>query len=121
MKRDLMIDAITCIDDSYLEQYARYETQMLRKKRVGFKALLISAACLVLVLALLLCSLPLTYIVFREPINHTVSEVVDRVIFPQRGDEDGNRSEALWVHWPLTDALFDVLGAGGENSIIEAM
>ena len=121
MKRDLMIDAITCIDDSYLEQYARYEAQMLRKKRVGFKALLISAACLVLVFALLLCSLPLTYIVFREPINNTMSEVVDHVMFPQSGDEDGNRSEALWVHWPLTDTLFDVLGAGGENSIIEAM
>lgn len=121
MKRDLMIDAITCIDDSYLEQYVRYEAQMLRKKRVGFKALLISAACLVLVLALLLCSLPLTYIVFREPINNTVSEVVDHIMFPQSGDEDGNRSEALWVHWPLTDTLFDVLGAGGEHSIIEAM
>ena len=124
INRDLLTDAIGKIDPDYLDEFERMDAGFAKKpphKKHYLRALLISAACLVLVFALLLCSLPLTYIVFKDPIDSVVSQTVDRVIFGQDGEEDGSKTIPLWVSWGATEVFFNALGAGTEHSAIEAM
>ncbi|MBQ2806890.1 MAG: leucine-rich repeat domain-containing protein [Clostridia bacterium] len=124
INRDLLSDAIGKIDPDYLDEFERMDAGLTKKpphKKHYLRAFLISAACLVLVFALLLCSLPLTYIVFKDPIDSVVSQTVDRVIFGQDGEEDGSKTIPLWVSWGATEAFFNALGAGTEHSAIEAM
>ena len=124
INRDLLSDAIGKIDPDYLDEFERMDAGLAKKpphKKHYLRALLISAACLVIAFALLLGSLPLTYIVFKEPIDSVVSQTVDRVIFGQDGEEDGSKTIPLWVSWGATEAFFNALGAGTEHSAIEAM
>ncbi|MBR7099295.1 MAG: leucine-rich repeat domain-containing protein [Clostridia bacterium] len=124
INRDLLSDAIGKIDPDYLDEFERMDADLAKKpphKKHYLRALLISAACLVIAFALLLGSLPLTYIAFKEPIDSVVSQTVDRVIFGQDGEEDGPKTIPLWVSWGATEAFFNALGAGTEHSAIEAM
>ena len=66
MKKDVMIDAISAIDQKYIIEYVQYETKLsilkVRKKKKS-RNLLICAACLALVVCMLAVSLPLSFIV----------------------------------------------------------
>ena len=124
LNNDMLTDAIGKIDSDYLEDYAlmdaRLKAKRPRQKRY-IRALLISAACLVLVGALLLGSLPVGYLIFHEPINNVITETLDRVIFQSDSDDTQGNDYAAWVDWRVTKVLFDSLGAGTDHSVIESM
>ena len=124
LNKDLLIDAISKIDDGYLESYEQLEVRMgiiKARKKKRLRTILITAACLALVGALLLCSLPVAYIANYKTVNQAVSQVVDDVIFPNEGEDPATSSYAGWVEWELTDAMFVMLGAGTDQSAIQAM
>lgn len=124
MNRDLMIDAISLIDEKYLEQYDRYESFLLRKRKKGLRTVLVSAACIALVFALLLVALPVGYYQNREAIDGYMAEAIDQILFPLDNAEDPNTQEKLqlnWVQWPITESVFIALGAGTEDSVIDQM
>lgn len=124
INRDLLSDAIGKIDPDYLDEFELMDAGLASKrphKKIYLRALLISAACLVLAFALLLVSLPMTYVIFHEPINSAVSQTVDRVIFGQSENEDGPKTVPLWVSWGATETFFNLLSAGTDRSAIEAM
>ncbi len=124
MNKDLMIDAISLIDVKYLEQYDRYESFLLRKRKKSLRTVLVSAACITLVFTLLLVALPVGYYQNREAIDSYVAEAIDQILFPLDDAEDSDTQEKLqlnWVQWPLTESVFIALGAGTEDSVIDQM
>ncbi|MBQ7379204.1 MAG: leucine-rich repeat protein [Clostridia bacterium] len=124
MNRDLMIDAISLIDVKYLEQYDRYESFLLRKRKKSYRTVLVSAACFALVFTLLLVALPVGYYRNREAIDGYVAESIDQILFPLDQTDDPATQEKLqlnWVQWPLTESVFIALGAGTQDSVIDKM
>lgn len=137
MKKDVMIDAITGIDEKYLIEYTQYETKLeiLRsRKQIRNRSLLVCAACLTLVFCMLLVSLPLSFIVLRsEPARELGNQVIETVLFPldkeqvEPDDPDAPISpeqEKLipnWIEWEITENTFTALGAGTPQSKIDAL
>ena len=127
MTQDMLIEAIGMIDTDLLENYTYTENGLINKQKRRLPAwgkLLVAAACVILVISLLLASLPLNYIIHRESIHTFVSEAVDRVLFPlDQEDQDEQTQEQMlnWVDWPITEQIFSAMGAGTDQSAIEAM
>ena len=137
MKKDVMINAITGIDEKYLIEYTQYETKLeiLRsRKQIRNRSLLVCAACLTLVFCMLLVSLPLSFIVLRsEPARELGNQVIENVLFPldkeqvEPDDPDAPISpeqEKLilnWIEWEITENTFTALGAGTPQSKIDVL
>lgn len=127
MTQNMLIDAVGMIDTDLLENYTYMENRLISKQKRRLPAwgkLLVAAACVILVFALLLASLPLNYIIHRESIHAFVSEAVDQVLFPlDQEDQDEQSQEQMlnWVDWPITEQIFSAMGAGTDQSAIEAM
>ena len=137
MNKDVMINAISAIDQKYIIEYVQYETKLgilkaRRQKRI--RTLLISAACLALTFCLLVASLPLSLIILgADPVQEWSSPIIDKVIFPLDqqvdipDDPDDPSSSAQtnlqinWIEWGITEKLFSALGAGTDNSFIDKM
>lgn len=129
MTKELLIDAVGYLDESYLADFHQMDVALVNQKNVrkrkSFRAILISAAAIMLVIAMLTVSLPVAYIANYQKVNAYVSEAVDRVLFPLDG-EDGesiNKEDLLinWTEWVITKQLFDALGAGTDDSLIDKM
>ena len=137
MKKDVMIDAISAIDQKYIIEYVQYETKLsilkVRKKKKS-RNLLICAACLALVVCMLAVSLPLSFIVLgSKPVQEWGSEVIENVLFPldqevetpDDPDEPTPPKQSLlqlnWIEWKLTENLFAALGAGTDKSVIDKL
>ena len=127
MTQDMLIEAIGMIDTDLLENYTYTENRLISKQKRRLPAwgkLLVAAACVILVFSLLLASLPLHYIIHRESINASISEAVDQVLFPldqEDWDEQSQEQMLNWVDWPITEQIFSAMGAGTDQSAIEAM
>ena len=140
MKKDVMIDAITGIDEKYLIEYTQYETKLeiLRsRKKKRNRSLIVCAACLALAFCMLLVTLPLSFIVLgSKPVQELGSEVIDELLFPldqqpqQPDDPDEPVSPTTplyedlminWIEWEFTEEAFIALGAGTEHSTIETL
>lgn len=127
MTQNMLIDAVGMIDTDLLENYTYMENRLISKQKRRLPAwgkLLVAAVCVILVFALLLASLPLNYIIHRESIHTFVSEAVDQVLFPlDQEDQDEQSQEQIlnWVDWPITEQIFSAMGAGTDQSAIEAM
>lgn len=137
MNKNVMIDAISAIDQKYIIEYIQYETKLSilksrRKKRM--RTLLISAACLALVFSMLLVSLPLSLIVLgSEPVQNLGGKIIDNVLFPldQQPENPGDSDlpeepvqsplQLNWIEWEMTEKLFSALGAGTDDSVIEKL
>jgi len=137
MNKDVMINAISAIDQKYIIEYVQYETKLgilkaRRQKRI--RTLLISAACLALTFCLLVASLPLSLIILgADPVQEWSSPIIDKVIFPlgqqvdHPDDPDDPSSSAQtnlqinWIEWGITEKLFSALGAGTDDSFIDKM
>lgn len=137
MNHNVMIDAISAIDQKYIIEYVQYETKLgiiksRRKRRT--RILLVSAACLALVFSLLLVTLPLSFVVLgSEPVQKWSSQVIESVIFPldqqPENPEDPDHPEEPaqsplqlnWIEWEITEKLFSALGAGTDNSAINKL
>lgn len=137
MKQDVMIDAISAIDQKYIIEYVQYETKLsilkVRKKKKS-RNLLICAACLALVVCMLAVSLPLSFIVLgSKPVQEWGSEVIENVLFPldqeaetpDDPDKPTPPKQSLlqlnWIEWKLTENLFTALGAGTDDSVIDKL
>lgn len=128
MTKELLIDAVGYVDESYLASFHQMDVELIKqrnvRKRKSIRAVLISAAALMLIIAMLTVSLPIAYICNYQEVNAYVSEAVDRVLFPLDNEDSNVNVEDLainWVEWRIADQLFDALGAGTENSVIDAM
>ena len=137
MNKDIMIDAISAIDEKYVIEYVQYETKLsilkVRKKKKS-RNLLICAACLALVVCMLAVSLPLSFIVLRsEPARELGNQVIENVLFPldkeQVAPDDPDapispEQEKLilnWIEWKITEITFTALGAGTPQSKIDVL
>jgi len=137
MNKDIMIDAISKIDQKYIIEYTQYETRLqitqAKKRRIN-RALLISAACLMLTVCMLLVSLPLSLIVLgSEPVQNLGSKIIENVIFPldqqledpKDPDHPEEPAQTLlqinWVEWKFTEKFFNALGAGTDDSTIDKL
>ena len=128
MNRSMFIDAVGMVDADLIEAYVLKDMALRSRKRSKTKrylvTLLAAAVALMLTFALLITSLPLVYITNREEIDSAVTEAIDRVIFPLDDEDADYKQEDLllnWTEWPITEQVFNALGAGTENSIIEWM
>lgn len=137
MNKDVMIDAISAIDQKYIIEYVQYETKLgiiKSRKKKRTRALLVSAACLALVFCLLLVSLPLSFVVLgSEPVQNLGSKIIENVIFPldqqPEDPEDPDHPEEPaqtllqinWVEWKFTEEFFNALGAGTDDSTIDKL
>ncbi len=128
MTKELLIDAVGYVDESYIASFHKMDLELAKKKntrkRRNLRTILISAAALMLVIALLTVSLPVAYIINYQEINAYVIETVDRVLFPldsEDGDPDEQTLQINWQNWDMTEAVFEALGAGTEHSLIERM
>ncbi len=137
MKKDVMIDAISAIDQTYIIEYVQYETRLeilKTKKKKRTRGLLICPACIALVVCMLLVSLPLSFIVLgSDSVQELLSPVVDSLLFPldqQEGSTDDpdqptppkqNPLQLNWIEWKLTEKMFDALGAGTDDSAIDKL
>lgn len=135
MNQNVMVDAISAIDQKYVIEYVQYETKLgIIKSRRKTRTLLISAACLALAFSLLLVSLPLSFVVLgTEPVQEWSSQVIESVIFPldqqPENPEDPDHPEEPaqspfqlnWIEWEITEKLFSALGAGTDDSIIDKL
>lgn len=128
MTKELLIDAVGYLDESYLADFHQMDVALVNQKNVrkrkSFRAILISAAAIMLVLAMLTVSLPVAYIANYQKVNAYVSEAVDRALFPLDSEDEDVKAEDLainWVEWKITEQMFQALGAGTEDSVIDAM
>lgn len=128
MTQDMFIDALGCIDQDLLDQYALDEIRFTARKRRRMPVwgkLLIAAACLMLVFSITVGSLPVMYVFNKQEIDRFVSDTVDRVVFPLEGEQEGeiDREDLLvdWTSWPAAESFFNALGAGEENSVIDRL
>lgn len=137
MNKDVMIDAISAIDQKYIIEYVQYETKLgiiKSRKKKRTRALLISAACLMLTVCMLLVSLPLSLIVLgSEPVQNLGSKIIENVIFPldqqpedpKDPDHPEEPAQTLlqinWVEWKITEEFFNALGAGTDDSTIDKL
>ena len=134
MNKNVMIDAISAIDQKYIIEYVQYETKLSiikSRKRRNMRSLIICAACLALVFSLLLVSLPLSFIVLgSEPVQEWKNQVIENVLFPldhqlEDPDDDVPPAESLlqlnWVDWKITGEMFYALGAGTDDSVIDKL
>ncbi len=137
MNKNVMIDAISAIDQKYIIEYVQYETKLgilkcRRKNRT--RSLLICAACLVLVVCMLAVSLPLSFVVLgSEPVREWRSQVIESVLFPldqqpenpDDPDDPAPPTQSLlqlnWVEWEITERIFSALGAGTDDSVIDKL
>ena len=128
MKKDVMIDAITGIDEKYLIEYTQYETKLeiLRsRKKNRNRSLIVCAACLALAFCMLLVTLPLSFIVLgSKPVQEFGSEVIDELLFPldQQPQQPDDPDEPIspttplyedlminWIEWEFTEEAFIAL------------
>ena len=134
MKKALLIDAVGMLDTDLLEEYVRKDQNLrsqciarTKKRKRYFVTLLAAAVAMMLCVALLVTSLPLVYVFNREKINSAVSRGMEQILFPlDTQDQVGGeiKQEDLlinWTEWEITKVLFQVLGAGTEDSVIEQM
>ncbi len=137
MNKDRMIDAISAIDQKYIIEYVQYETKLeilRRRKRIRTRSLIICAACLALVFCMLLVTLPLSFIVLgSKPVQEFGSQVIENVLFPldqqpeQPDDPDAptppvqSLLQLNWIEWKFTEELFNALGAGTDDSVIDKL
>ncbi len=137
MKKEIMIDAISAIDHKYIIEYVQYETKLSiikSRKQKKKRSVLICAACLALVVCMLAVSLPLSFIVLgSEPVQEWGSEVIENVLFPldqedetpDDPDESTPPKQSLlqlnWIEWKFTENLFNALGAGTDDSVIDRL
>lgn len=126
MNRSMFMDAVGMVDADIVEAYVLKDMALRSRKRSKTKrylvTLLAAAISMLLVIALLVTSLPLVYITNREAIDSVVSETIDRVIFPLDDEDADIKQEDLllnWTEWPITEQVFNALGAGTENSVID--
>ena len=128
MNRSMFIDAVGMVDADLIEAYVLKDMALRSRKRSKTKrylvTLLAAAVALMLTFALLITSLPLVYITNREEIDSAVTEAIDRVIFPLDDEDNDVKQEDLllnWTEWPITEQVFNALGAGTDHSIIDWM
>lgn len=137
MRKDVMIDAISAIDQKYIIAYVQYETKLgiLKNRRIKRnRSLFICAACLALAYCMLLVSLPLSFIVLRsDPVQNIGSQIIENVLFPldqktenpdDPDDPTPPAQSALqlnWIEWKFTEEFFNALGAGTDDSIINKL
>lgn len=137
MKKEYMIDAITLIDREYITEYVQYETKlgiMKSRRQKRTRSLLITAACLALVVCMLVVSLPLSFILLgSEPGQEWSNQVIEYVLFPlDKQPETPNDPDAPsepmqekmilnWIEWEITERIFSALSAGTEHSTIETL
>lgn len=128
MNRSMFIDAVGMVDADLIEAYVLKDAALRRRKRGKTKrylvTLLAAAIALMLTFALLITSLPLVYVTNREEIDSAVTDAIDRVIFPLDDEDADYKQEDLllnWTEWPITEQVFNALGAGTDHSIIEWM
>ena len=127
MKKALFVDAVGMLDTDLIEAYV-LQDQSLRSRHTNRKrrlfALLAAAAAMLLCVALLVTSLPLIYVFNAEKINAAVSETVENVLFPldsENGEIDREDIAFNWVEMPIAGELFQALGAGTDDSIIDKL
>ncbi|MBR5602540.1 MAG: leucine-rich repeat domain-containing protein, partial [Clostridia bacterium] len=128
MTKELLIDAVGYLDESYLADFHQMDVALVNQKNVrkrkSFRAILISAAAIMLVIAMLTVSLPVAYIANYQKVNAYVSEAVDRALFPLDSEDGDVKVEDLainWVEWKAAGKLFEALGAGSDDSVIDAL
>lgn len=137
MNKNVMIDAISAIDQKYIIEYVQYETKLSilkSRRRRRNRGIFISAACLALVFSMLLVSLPLSFILLgSKPVQEWGSQVIENVLFPldkQPADPDDPDNptppaqsllELNWIEWKFTEELFKALGAGTDDSVIDKL
>ena len=137
MNKNVMIDAISAIDQKYIIEYVQYETKLSilkSRRRKRNRGIFISAACLALVFSMLLVSLPLSFILLgSKPVQEWGSQVIENVLFPldkQPADPDDpddptppaqSLLELNWIEWKFTEELFNALGAGTDDSLIDKL
>lgn len=117
MNKNMIVDALSGINESYLEDHVLYEDSLYtsrRKRKTLQRALLISAACIAMCIAMLLVGLPVAYIMFPQE--------MDQMIFPLEQEAvKKNTFKINWEKWGITNAVFEILNAGEQNSVIEQM
>ena len=131
MNGSLFIDAVGKIDADLVESYylmdARLHAGLAKKKLRKKKALttlLIAAVAMLLTCALLITTLPLVYVTNAEKIDQLVADTVESVLFPLDDESGEVKKEDLllnWTDWALTRSLFQALGAGTEDSVIDQL
>ena len=93
MNKELLIEAVGYLDQSYLADYDTIKKALLIKKKRRKKArltrILIAAAVIVLAMSVLLVSLPVMYLSNRESIHKEFAQVVDNVLFPLEKEQEG--------------------------------
>lgn len=131
MNGSLFIDAVGKLDADLVESYylmdARLHAGLAKKKSRKKKALvtlLVAAMAMLLTCALLITTLPLVYVTNAEKIDRFVSDTVENVLFPLDDESGEVKKEDLllnWTDWALTRSLFQALGAGTEDSVIDQL
>ena len=110
MTQDMFIDALGCIDQDLLDQYALDEIRFTARKRRRMPVwgkLLIAAACLMLVFSITVGSLPVMYVFNKQEIDRFVSDTVDRVVFPLEGEQEGEIDREIKALEEANKALED--------------
>ena len=118
MKKAMLAESIGLIDVSVIEDFlktdAQYGAQLAKRKRKTRLSVLLSAACLVLVMSVLLASLPLYALVMPESFGQSVQEhlmpedIEDSIV----GD---------WTKWDVTARIFEMLRMGQEDSFANTL
>ena len=114
MTKNMLVEAVGLIDSAYIEEYMQINAQAAVKravrKRRSFASVLISAACLLLVISMLCVSLPLYFIV--SPAGFT--ESVHNLLMPENVQDSVIGD---WTQWGTTDKVFELLRMGDEDSV----
>ncbi|MBQ7379211.1 MAG: leucine-rich repeat domain-containing protein [Clostridia bacterium] len=128
MNASMFIDAVGLVDADLIEEYVRKDNSLRSSKpRRGRRYLVALAAAVVsimLIFALLVTTLPLLYVFNHDKVDNPFVGAIDRVIFPLDAEDSEIKREDLmldWTQWPMTEQIFNALGAGSENSVIDHM
>ncbi len=128
MNASMFIDAVGLVDTDLIEEYVRLDNSLRsrrpKKGRRYLIALSVAAISMVLILALLVTTLPLVYVFNHDDVDNPFIKAVDRVIFPLDDTDSEIKKEDLmldWTQWQMTEQVFNALGAGSEDSVIDQM
>ena len=128
MNASMFIDAVGLVDTDLIEEYVRKDNRLRsRRPRKVRRYLIASVAAVisvVLILAMLVTTLPLVYVFNHDDVDNQFVRAIDRVIFPLDDTDSEIKKEDLildWTQWQMTEQVFNALGAGSEDSLIDQM
>ncbi|MBQ7379213.1 MAG: leucine-rich repeat domain-containing protein [Clostridia bacterium] len=118
MKKAMLAESIGMIDISIIEDFiktdAAYDVHNIKRKKKKWISALISAACIALVISIMLVSLPMYVLIMPEEVTKAAQEY----LMPENA-EDSILGD--WTKWSVVSKAFELLHMGEEKSFANTL